>query len=109
MPLTNLPISYCLPRIVINRFFESKGLVRQQLDSFNEFMSNTIQEIVEETPELIIRPQSQHNPGEEDDNFEEKEVRIQFNQVYVSKPFHTEADGVQDAMFPKEARLRNLT
>lgn len=28
---------------VISAFFEEKGLVRQQLDSFNEFISNTIQ------------------------------------------------------------------
>lgn len=28
---------------VISSFFEEKGLVRQQLDSFNEFVSNTIQ------------------------------------------------------------------
>ena len=31
---------------VIKAFFEEKGLVRQQLDSFNEFMSNTVQELV---------------------------------------------------------------
>lgn len=29
--------------IVISSFFEEKGLVRQQLDSFNEFVSNTMQ------------------------------------------------------------------
>ena len=30
---------------VIKAFFEEKGLVRQQIDSFNEFMSNTVQEL----------------------------------------------------------------
>lgn len=28
---------------VINKYFESKGLVGQQLDSFDEFIKNTIQ------------------------------------------------------------------
>jgi DNA-directed RNA polymerase beta subunit len=31
---------------VISSFFEEKGLVRQQLDSFNEFIQHTMQEIV---------------------------------------------------------------
>lgn len=32
--------------MVISSFFEEKGLVRQQLDSFNEFIQHTMQEIV---------------------------------------------------------------
>ena len=31
---------------VISSFFEEKGLARQQLDSFNEFIQHTTQEIV---------------------------------------------------------------
>ncbi|CAO3695807.1 unnamed protein product [Rhizopus microsporus] len=33
---------------VIGSFFEEKGLVRQQLDSFDEFVQNTMQELVDE-------------------------------------------------------------
>jgi DNA-directed RNA polymerase beta subunit len=32
---------------VISSFFEQKGLVRQQLDSFDEFVQNTMQELVD--------------------------------------------------------------
>ena len=32
---------------VISSFFDSKGLVSQQLDSFDEFISSTMQELVE--------------------------------------------------------------
>ena len=39
---------------VIKAFFEEKGLVRQQIDSFNEFMSNTVQELVEESKSLTL-------------------------------------------------------
>ena len=35
---------------VITSFFEEKGLVRQQLDSFNEFIDNTMQEVIDENP-----------------------------------------------------------
>ncbi|KAL6992584.1 DNA-dependent RNA polymerase II, partial [Sarracenia purpurea var. burkii] len=43
------------------------GLVRQQLDSFDEFIQNTMQEIVDESADIEIRPESQHNPGNQSD------------------------------------------
>ena len=30
---------------VISAYFDEKGLVRQQLDSFDEFINNTMQEV----------------------------------------------------------------
>ncbi|KAM3265089.1 hypothetical protein P3L10_002083 [Capsicum annuum] len=48
---------------VISAYFEEKGLVRQQLDSFDEFIQNTMQEIVDETADIEIRSESQHNPA----------------------------------------------
>ncbi|CAL5333521.1 unnamed protein product [Camellia sinensis] len=41
---------------VISAYFEEKGLVRQQLDSFDEFIQNTMQEIVDESADIEIRP-----------------------------------------------------
>lgn len=52
---------------VISAYFEEKGLVRQQLDSFDEFIQNTMQEIVDESSDIEIRPESQHNPGHQSD------------------------------------------
>lgn len=46
---------------VIRSFFEEKGLVRQQLDSFNEFLSNTMQELVEEVKSLTLEQSDQHS------------------------------------------------
>ena len=40
---------------------------------------------------------------------EKKTYKISFNQIYLSKPMVTEADGYTTTLFPKEARLRNLT
>jgi DNA-directed RNA polymerase II subunit RPB2 len=94
---------------VISAFFEEKGLVRQQLDSFNEFVSNTMQEIVEETPKIIVKPQSQHNPGQEEQFADDVEHHVTFEQVFMSRPLVTEMDGETATLFPKEARLRNLT
>lgn len=52
---------------VISSYFEEKGLVRQQLDSFDEFIQNTMQEIVDEFADIEIRRESQHNPGHQPD------------------------------------------
>ena len=51
---------------VITAFFDEKGLVRQQLDSFDEFVQNTMQELVDENAELILDQQDQHSGGEKD-------------------------------------------
>ncbi|KAK1221978.1 DNA-dependent RNA polymerase II [Marasmius sp. AFHP31] len=40
--------------MVISGFFERRDLVRQQLDSFDEFVQNTMQELVDENSDLIM-------------------------------------------------------
>lgn len=50
---------------VIGAYFKEKGLVGQQLDSFDEFMYNMIQELVNDTGQIIVTPENQYIPGEE--------------------------------------------
>lgn len=92
---------------VISSYFQEKGLVRQQLDSFDEFIQNTMQEIVDESPPIILIPEVQHTPGENPTNL--TRFVIKFGQIFISKPTMTETDGSPQAMLPNEARLRNLT
>ncbi len=66
-----------------------------------------LQEIVDEYGTFVVKPESQHNPGMAE--VEEKEYKVEFGQIYLSKPTMTEADGETCVLFPKEARLRNLT
>lgn len=40
---------------VITAFFADRGLVRQQLDSFDQFAENTMQEIVDEAGEIVVK------------------------------------------------------
>lgn len=72
-PTPTLTVPRPLLRPSPSSFFEEKGLVGQQLDSFNEFVSNTIQEVVDEAPEIIVRPNEQHYGG--DEGGEELQVR----------------------------------
>ena len=46
---------------VISSYFEEKGLVRQQIDSFDDFVKSTIQHVVEETPPIELVARSQHS------------------------------------------------
>lgn len=92
--------------IVISSYFEEKGLVRQQLDSFDEFIQMNVQRIVEDSPQIDLQGEAQHRAGEMENP---TRYLLKFEQIYLSKPTHWEKDGAPVALMPNEARLRNLT
>lgn len=81
-------------------------MVRQQLDSFDEFLQNTVQELVDENADLILDQASQHSGQDTDVT---RRYEIKFGQIFFSRATATEADGSVVPVFPQEARLRNLT
>lgn len=91
---------------VISSFFQEKGLVSQQLDSFDEFVETSIQELVWEDSHLILDQPAQHTSVTDHKN---KRYEIEFGKIYISKTSQTEGDGTTHSVFPQEARLRNLT
>ncbi|KAL8820111.1 MAG: hypothetical protein Q9223_001602 [Gallowayella weberi] len=92
---------------VISSFFDAKGLVSQQLDSFDEFVQSTMQDLVDEHSLLTL---DQHAPqSDENDPIILRRYEIKFGQIAIARPSATEADGVTVSMLPQEARLRNLT
>eukprot|EP00752_Nemacystus_decipiens_P002915 g2713.t1 len=92
--------------VVISSYFSEKGLVRQQLDSFDEFLQSTMHELVSSAGEIKITPELQYMPGQDTVR---RTFQINFGQVYLAKPTAREKDGSLTSMFPHEARLRNLT
>ena len=93
--------------LVISSYFNEKGLVRQQLDSFDDFIQISIQRIIEDTAEIELQAEAQHTEDESDNP--PKHV-LKFEQVYLSKPTHWEKNDARNEKFcPNEARLRNLT
>ncbi|KAK2572949.1 DNA-directed RNA polymerase II subunit RPB2 [Acropora cervicornis] len=92
--------------IVISSYFDEKGLVRQQLDSFDEFIQMSVQRIVEDSPEIDLQAESLHMTS---DTETPPRYLLKFEQIYLSKPTHWEKDGAPSPMMPNEARLRNLT
>jgi len=107
----SLPFPTSLTLSTFSAYFEEKGLVRQQLDSFDEFVQNTMQELVDDVGALRVIPQVQHAVGY-DEGLEQQQTsvfEIQLGQVFLSRPTAVEKDGRITNVFPHEARLRNLT
>lgn len=84
-------------------FFKEKGLVRQHLDSYNDFIDHGLQEIVDEVGAIDIE-------------IPESPYKIRLGQAWVidpqsriSGPYLTEVDGTKHEIFPIEARFRSLS
>lgn len=88
--------------LLLKSFFNEKGLVRQHLDSYNEFIDHGLQEVVDEVAEIPIEvPESPY--------------KVKLGQIWVidpqsriTGPYATEVDGTKHEIYPMEARLRNL-
>ncbi|UCB61305.1 MAG: DNA-directed RNA polymerase subunit B'', partial [Candidatus Bathyarchaeota archaeon] len=84
-------------------FFKEKGLVRQHLDSYNEFIDHGLQEIIDETSEINIEiPESPYK-------IKLGQAWIIDPQTRISGPYVTEVDGTKHEVFPMEARFRSLS
>ncbi|MEM4699333.1 MAG: DNA-directed RNA polymerase subunit B [Candidatus Nezhaarchaeales archaeon] len=81
---------------LVEAFIKEHGLVRQHLDSYNDFVTNTIQRIVEEQKEVAAG-----------------DVKVKFLKISITEPYAREADGSErkehNPVTPMEARLRNMT
>ncbi len=85
--------------ILIKKFFEEQSFVRSDIESFNYFLENELNSIIDENREVmptIIPPNVD-------------EFKIRFDNVRITKPEITEADGSVRKIYPMEARLRKLT
>ncbi|MEM3612382.1 MAG: DNA-directed RNA polymerase subunit B [Candidatus Bathyarchaeia archaeon] len=88
---------------LLKAFFREKGLVRQHLDSYNEFIDHGLQEVVDEVGEIPIEvPECPYT-------VKLGQVWIIDPQTRISGPYVTEVDGTKHEIYPIEARLRNLT
>jgi DNA-directed RNA polymerase subunit B len=100
--LTGNSISKEDTHLLLKTFFSDKGLVRQHLDSYNEFIDHGLQEVVDEVSEIPIEvPESPY--------------KVKLGQIWVidpqsriTGPYVTEVDGTKHEIYPMEARLRNL-
>ena len=78
----------------VKAFFKEKGLVRQHLDSYNDFIERGLQQVIDEIGGIDLDVEG---------------VRVEFGRVRLGEPVSHEADGSTPDLWPDEARLRNLS
>ncbi|MBI2047441.1 DNA-directed RNA polymerase subunit B [Candidatus Pacearchaeota archaeon] len=80
-------------RLIVKKYLEQHSLVESNIVSFNDFIENRMQSIVDELSKGL----------------KNEDVEIKLGKIKVEKPNINEADGAMHAIMPTEARLRNLT
>jgi len=108
IPKSEIPKSE-IPWILIESYFKHKHLkqlVKHQLESYNYFVNNQIQQTIEMFNPLIIC--SDHDYIKEH-NLYRLEIEITFENFSIYRPQIYENNGSTKIMFPQEARLRNFS
>lgn len=78
---------------LVDAFFDKYDLVDHHIKSYNDFVNNRIQKIIDITEPISL---------------ENNKYTLKTGKVHIKKPFTKEADGSKSMVFPTEARLRNL-
>jgi DNA-directed RNA polymerase subunit B len=81
---------------MFQKFFKEKGLERQHIDSYNDFIDHGLQAVVDEVGEIPIET-------------EEYNLKIKLGKIEIGTPRVIEVDGSERRIYPTEARVRNLT
>jgi DNA-directed RNA polymerase subunit B len=81
---------------LMKSFFKEEGLVKQHLDSYNDFTRNTLQHIIDEIGGISIEVPNHI-------------YKIKFGAIEIGDPRVVEVDGTVREVYPREARIRNLT
>lgn len=92
---------------VIAAFFGEKGLVSQQVDSYDEFVRNVLPEVVNRMGKVTMDHQPPVEEGDPDPIIKRR-YEVTFGTVRMARPSLTD-NGVTRDLYPHEARLRNLT
>jgi len=82
---------------LLDTFVKDRGLVRFQIDSYNDFITRRVPKVLSEIS--VIKPQVP----------ELGEFKIKLGEFKIGDPSVKEADGSIRPITPREARIRNLT
>jgi DNA-directed RNA polymerase beta subunit len=89
---------------IIQKFFDENGLVKHQIESFNDFVLRKIDEIIEGFNPIEIH----HQYMLEKEKFRYM-MMINMSNPVLSRPMIYEKDGSTKIMTPNDARLRNFS
>ena len=80
---------------LVDSFFDKYDIVDHHIKSYNDFVENRIQNIIDITEPITIEN-------------EKGNYTLRTGKLTIEKPFTKEADGSKSMIYPTEARLRNL-
>jgi intein/homing endonuclease len=89
---------------LIEAYFQKYGFVSQQIRSYNQFVLEGIQKVIDETEPIVIISEDDNKR-----NVGQTKYEIVFGKIHIHKPSVKEQDGTQSILYPNQARLRNLT
>ncbi len=81
-------------RVLAKAYFTHDRLVKHQIDSFNRFLDEGLQRVIDEQKKIEL---------------DIPDTYVKLGKIWIGKPIVKEADGSRRELFPSEARLRNLT
>jgi DNA-directed RNA polymerase subunit B" len=81
-------------RALARAYFTHERLVKHQIDSFNRFLKEGLQRVIEEQSKIEL---------------DIPDTYVKLRKIEVGKPLVKEADGSRVPLYPAMARLRNLT
>ena len=85
--------------VLIEKYFQEHSFVNSDIESFNNFIEEELQKIVDENSTILptIIPHTID------------EFKIKLGKITIGKPQITEADGSKRPIYPIEARLRKIS
>lgn len=89
---------------VIKACFEENGIVQYQIRAFDHFLDYKLQEIVNNTPDIIYDPNKNDKNINENRTFD-KISKLKFGNVSIVKPID---EFTLEPILPYDARIRNL-
>ena len=97
------------PWDAIRSYFDDahlERLVQHQVESYNEFVTQQIQQTIEQFNPVVVHSDQYFDPKSKKYKLE---VWIRFTNFQMNLPQINENNGSTKVMFPQEARLRNFT
>ena len=88
--------------VLARAYLSGKSIAQHQIDSFNRFIDEGLQRVIDEQPILETSITGEDEKGK-------FKICVKFGKISVGEPRAREADGSYDRILPAEARLRNLT
>ncbi len=102
--------------LLLKDYFQTSGLVKHQLETFDHFIFHDIKTIIDDEASIIFNGKrslsSQIKNGAVEEGYNRKEsekIMLKFENVFVAKPTITNDDTTVRPLYPAEARQKMIT